>query len=172
MSATHVTRKDTSPDPKCPKYAQWQNHPRFNAQCLIEGKEDDDQAGGNEPQQQELESEYLNSWGGSQYEPEEHEAEEEEPMEYLDTDDTPEGEGTEEVRMSLMRTICMFTLCRITNPTDIPSNEDNTFEIETPRWIIESPILDTEDATNENTPVGGSSSSQLPIYSPTPGVRP
>ena len=66
----------------------------------------------------------------------------------------------------------MFTLRRITNPTDMPSNEDNTLEIDTPRRIIEPPILDTEDATNENTPVGGSSSSQLPIYSHTPGVRP
>src|ERR1700683_3256280 len=161
-----------SSDPKCPKYAQQQNRPRFNTQRLIEDEEDDDQAEGNEPQQQELESEYSNSWGSSQYEPEEHEAEEEEPLEYLDTDDTPEGEGTEEVRMSLMRTIRMFALCRITNPTDIPSNEDNTFEIDTPRRIIEPPIPDTEDTTNENTPVGGSSSSQLPIYSHTPGVRP
>src|ERR1700677_3842051 len=69
------------------------------------GEEDDDQAEGNEPQQQELKSEYSNSWGGSQYELEEHEADEEEPLEYLDTDDTPEGERTEEVRMSSMRTI-------------------------------------------------------------------
>ena len=65
----------------------------------------------------------------------------------------------------------MFTLRRITNPTDIPSNQDNTFKIDTPRWIIEPPIPDTEDTTNKDTPIGGSSSSQLPIYSPTPGVR-
>src|SRR6202050_3433851 len=161
-----------SSDLKCPKYAQRQNRPQFNAQRLIEGEEDGDQAEGNKPQQQELKSEYSNSWGGSQYELEEHKAKEEEPLEYLDTDDTPEGEGTEEVRMSSLQTVRMFALHRITNPTDIPLNQDNTFEIDTPRRIIEPPIPDTEDTTNENTPVGGSSSSQLPIYSHTPGVRP
>src|ERR1700679_2125338 len=66
----------------------------------------------------------------------------------------------------------MFALHRITNPTDMPSNEDNTFKIDTPRRIIEPPIPDTEDATNKHTPVGGSSSSQLPIYSATPGDKP
>src|ERR1700683_1878699 len=126
-----------SSDLKCPKYTQQQNHPQLNAQYLIEGEEDNNQAEGNEPQQQELKSEYLNSRGGSQYNPEEHKAEEEEPMEYLDTDNTPEGEGTEEVRMSSMRTICMFTLHRIANPMDIPSDQDNTFKIDTPRQIIE-----------------------------------
>src|SRR6202050_4896747 len=89
-----------SSDLKCPKYAQWQNRPRFNAQHLIEGEEDNDQAEGNDLKKQELYIEYSNSWGGSQYELEEHKAKEEEPLEYLDTDDTPEGEGTEEVRMS------------------------------------------------------------------------
>src|ERR1700683_1865737 len=91
-----------SSDPKCPEYAQQKNCPQFNTQHLIDSEEDDKQAEGNEPQQQELESEYSNSWGSSQYDLEEHEAEEEEPMEYLDTDNTPEGEGIKEVRMSSM----------------------------------------------------------------------
>ena len=88
-------------NPECKNYKQRQNCPRLNAQRLIEEDcaDDDEPTTEDEPQEQ-AESQYANSWGGSQYDP--HNEDDPDNMEY-DHQDTPEGEGDDKICMSTMR---------------------------------------------------------------------
>src|ERR1700729_3441179 len=97
--------------------------------------------------------------GGSQYDPEEEEHDNEEQLEYLEAEDTPEGEGLEgpeEVRLSSMRTIQMFTMR--TNAVDDTSSESTDEEPTSSSSIlattnstrIEPPIPDMEDIIPED----------------------
>src|ERR1700676_670430 len=106
-----------SSDPSCPQYGKPNTNPRFNAQRVIE---DEDQQAGHHPQDEdghELGSQHSNSWGGSQYDPQD-EGDNEDELEYQEV--IPEGEDdddaseAEEVRMSSMRTVRIFALHRVT----------------------------------------------------------
>jgi hypothetical protein len=59
--------------PECKNYHSRQNHPQMNAQRLLDGKEGEDavEDGHQEEDHPEVvESKHSNSWGGSQYDPE------------------------------------------------------------------------------------------------------
>src|SRR6202167_4566770 len=142
--------------PKCPNFQQRQNHPRFNAQHVIDGEDDPDEEDNEDADQEN--DEYANSWGGSQYDPKEEEHDDEQ-LEYLETEDTPEGEGPkgpEEVRLSSMRTTQMFAMR--TNAVDDTSSESTDEEptslssilATTNSTRIEPPIPDIEDIIPEN----------------------
>ena len=81
-------------DPSCPQYGKPNTNPRFNAQRVIENEDG-----------HELGSQHSNSWGGSQYDPQD-EGDNEDELEYQEV--IPEGEDddnaseAEEVRMSSM----------------------------------------------------------------------
>ena len=100
----------------------------------------------------------MQTLGGSQYNPEEEEHDDEEQLEYLEVEDTPEGEGPEgpeEVRLSSMRTIQMFAMR--TNAVDDTSSESTDEEPTSSSSIlattnstrIEPPIPDIEDIIPE-----------------------
>ena len=133
---------------------------------MIDGEDDPDEEDNEDANQEN--DEYAHSWGGSQYEPEEEEHEDEEHLEYLKVEDTPEGEGfkgPEEVRLSSMWTIQMFamhtdavhhTFLESTNeePTSLSSILTTANSTRT-----EPPILDIEDIIPENH---GSTSGNIP----------
>ncbi|KIM85718.1 hypothetical protein PILCRDRAFT_5374 [Piloderma croceum F 1598] len=128
-------------DTKCPQHPSKMGRPRFNAQRLIE-----DEAEGEEDVQEEHPEDHddlqdVNSWGGSQYDPEdEGDRFEEEPAE-------DEGHKEEEdieqdkVCMSSMRTVRMYTMRRIREEGEI---EDLAIFSR----IAEPPIPDIEDVVH------------------------
>jgi hypothetical protein len=114
-------------DPSCPQYGKPNTNLRFNAQRVIEDEDG-----------HELGSQHSNSWGGSQYDPQD-EGDNEDELEYQEV--IPEGEDddnaseAEEVRMSSMRTVQIFALCRVPEgdldapqPVEHPSDEQTPVE--------------------------------------------
>ena len=87
----------------------------------------------------ELGSQHSNSWGGSQYDPQD---DNEDELEYQEV--IPEGEDAdnaseaEQVRMSSMRTVCIFALHRVTEEeSDVPEPEEHPQEGQ-PREEVDS----------------------------------
>jgi len=125
-------------DPSCPQYGKPSTNPRFNTQHVIE---DEDPQAEHHPQDEdghEFGSQHSNSWGGSQYDPQD-EGDNEDELEYQEV--IPEGEDddnaseAEEVRMSSMRTVQIFALRRVTEgnlnapqPVEHPSDEQTPVE--------------------------------------------
>ena len=101
-----------SSDPICKNFHKRGNHPRLNAQRLIEDDQEDKAPQEQEAPQDEVEpSEYLNSWGGSQYDhPEDDDCCDGE----YPSEDIPEGEDDSDVRMSTMH-VQMHAMCRISD---------------------------------------------------------
>jgi len=102
-------------DPKCPQHPTKMGHTRFNAQQLIE-----DETEGEEETQQEYvkDPEDLqdgNSWGGSQYEPEEDFDEGEDNMVHDEPSDNfvEDDNEQDEVCMSSMRTLRLHMMRRV-----------------------------------------------------------
>jgi len=133
--------------PKCPNFQQRQNRPRFTLMKRTTKM----------PTKRMMNMQTLG--GGSQYDPEEEEHNSEKQLEYLEVEDTPEGEGPEgpeEVRLSSMRTIQMFAMR--TNAVDDTSSESTDEEPTSSSSIlattnstrIEPPIPDIEDIIPEN----------------------
>ena len=102
-------------DPKCPQHPTKMGRTRFNAQRLIE----DETEGEEEAQQEYVEDpEDLqdgNSWGGSQYEPEEDFDEGEDNMVHDEPSDNfvEDEDEQDEVRMSSMRTLRLHMMRRV-----------------------------------------------------------
>jgi hypothetical protein len=120
-------------NPKCKNYKQRQNRPRLNAQRLIEEDcADEDEPATEEEPQEQTESQYANSWGGSQYDP--HDEDNQDDIEY-DNEDTPEGEGDDEVRMSTMR-VQMHAMRRIRD-----ANSTRTLELQISTRVSSTPAL-------------------------------
>ena len=97
-----------SSDPKCPKYHLRQSRPRLNAQRLINGNGMEAENDNDEGQDQEGASEQGNSWGGSQYEPEDDFNERKVDQEHDDLqEEEPVASEEEEVEvhMTSMRTL-------------------------------------------------------------------
>jgi hypothetical protein len=105
-------------NPKCPKYHLRQQRPRLNAQQLVDGDDQDADEDKNDEPHLEVASEHGNSWGGSQYEPDdksdEHEfvqQDEEEPEEEQNA-----SEEEPDVQIATMYALWMHTMCKITEP--------------------------------------------------------
>jgi len=142
-------------NPSCPQYGKPSTNPRFNAQHVI--KDEDPQAE-HHPQDEdghELGSQHLNSWGGSQYDPQDGD-ENEDKLEYQEV--IPEGEDddntseTEEVCMSSMRTVHIFALRRVTEgDLDAPQPVEHPIDGQT---LVESnDDLDPIDAFHQDNPI-------------------
>src|ERR1700676_2960845 len=127
-----------SSDPSCPQYGKPSTNPRFNAQCVIE---DEDPQAEHHPQDEdghELGSQHSNSWGGSQYDPQD-EGDNEDELEYQEV--IPEGEDddnaseAEEVHMLSMQTVRIFALHRVgegdldPQPVEHPLDEQTPVEL-------------------------------------------
>ena len=116
-----------SSNPICPKHPSKQGRTRLNAQRLIEDEDVIDEEGQDELNGHEHEAEEeRNSWGGSQYDPDnnfeevvDHQEEEEEGP--LPEDDEDQED---EVRMSSMRTLHMFAMRRIVNEEEVQGLSD------------------------------------------------
>ena len=112
-----MDRRVISSDPKCPKYHLRQSCLRLNAQRLIDGNSTEVENDNDEGQDQEGASEQGNSWGGSQYEPEDDFNERKVDQEHDDLqEEEPVASEEEEVevRMTSMRTLRMQAMRRIT----------------------------------------------------------
>jgi hypothetical protein len=92
-----------SSDPACPQYGKPSTNPRFNAQCVIEEEDPETEHHPQDEDGNELGSQHSNSWGGSQYDPQD---DNEDELKYQEV--IPEGEDAdnaseaEQVRMSSM----------------------------------------------------------------------
>ena len=140
--------------------------PRFNAQRLIEDDTEGDEVIQEEHPEEQEEIQDANSWGGSQYEPDdefeqlEDNVAQEEPGENLEEEDIE----YDEVRMSSMWTVQMHAMCRIREQGEIE-------DLPIFSCIAEPPITDIEDIgqdnqgsltniNNEEPPQGSSSTSR------------
>jgi hypothetical protein len=149
MSASHCRTSDItcykcggkghiSSNPSCPQYGKPSTNPQFNAQLVIKDKTE------HHPQDEdgnELGSQHSNSWGGSQYDPQDNNKDELEYQEVIpegeDADNTSEAEQ-DEVGMSSMRTVHIFALCRVMEEEpDVPQPEEQPQEGQ-PREEVDS----------------------------------
>jgi hypothetical protein len=106
--------------PECKNYQSRQNRPRINAQRLLDGEEGENavEDGHREEDHPEAaESEHSNSWGGSQYDPEDEY--DEVVLEDTEEPQDPPEEEDPEVRMSTMRAVRMHMMRRITEPSEL-----------------------------------------------------
>jgi hypothetical protein len=144
-----------SSDPSCPQYGKPNTNPRFNAQRVI--KDEDPQAE-HHPQDEdgrELGSQHSNSWGGSQYDPQD-EGDNKDKLEYQEV--IPEGEDddnaseAEEVCMSSMRTVRIFALRRVMEGNlDAPQPVEQPSDGQTP--VESTDKLDPIDEFHQDDPI-------------------
>ena len=77
-----------SSDPSCPQYGKPSTNPRFNAQRVIEDEDPQAEHHSQDEDGHELGSQHSNSWGGSQYDPQDK-GDNENDLEYQEV--IPEG---------------------------------------------------------------------------------
>ncbi|KIM75174.1 hypothetical protein PILCRDRAFT_13858 [Piloderma croceum F 1598] len=128
-------------DTKCPQHPSKTGHPRFNAQRLIEDKAEGEKDVQEEHPEDHDNLQDVNSWGGSQYDPEdEGDRFEEEPAEDKGHEEEEDIEQ-DKVCMSSMRMVWMYTMWRIREEGEI---EDLAIFSR----IAEPPIPDIEDVVH------------------------
>jgi hypothetical protein len=130
-----------SSNPSCPQYGKPSTNPQFNTQRVIEDEDPETEHHPQDEDGNELGSQHSNSWGGSQYDPQDNNEDELEYQEVI-----PEGEDAEnaseaeqdEVRMSSMQTVRIFALHRVTEEeSDVPQPEEQPQEGQ-PREEVDS----------------------------------
>ena len=143
-----------STDLKCPQHPSKMGRPRFNAQRLIEDDTEGEEVIQEEHPEEHEDVQDANSWGGSQYEPEdefeqlENDMVQEEPGENLEEEDIE----YDEVRMSSMRTVQMYAMRRIREQGEIE-------DLPIFSRIAEPPITDIENIGQDNQ--GSSTNSSI-----------
>jgi len=111
-----------SSDPSCPQHPSKQSCTRLNAQRLVKDEEVVDEDGAEAATGDDHDAKEVNSWGRSQYDPDDNF---EEVIEYQDQEEGPlpvedKEELGEEVRMLSMQTLQMFAMQRIVNEEEVP----------------------------------------------------
>jgi hypothetical protein len=156
-------------DPKCPKYHLRQQRPRFNAQRLIDGDDQDAEERENDEIHLEVASEHGNSWGGSQYEPDD-ESDEHEFVQQDEEEPEEEQNASEEepdVRIATMRALRMHAMRKITEPRP-EITEPNIADIEDIIPNTREPSSANEGSSNIGTNHIGLSVEQPDDSRPSP----
>jgi len=94
-----------SSNPSCPQYGKPSTNPQFNAQCVIEDEDPDTERHPQDEDGNEIGSQNSDSWGGSQYDPQD---DDEDKLEYQEV--IPEGEDADNTSEAEQDKVCMSSM--------------------------------------------------------------